>query len=245
MSSLQQWSTQHPRASKLANNTYLERDPDGTLAVRLHATRVLAIAPDGAVTLDSGGWRTVTTRARMNAWLPDGWQVWQTGGIWYVGRRGGETFPYADGMVLHPDGTVDGAGEDPKAALRLHRQLRAFARDYMAAFWDGKVPAPSAGDCWGCCMVADDGRAPMGGESHIRDHLTERYYVPSMLARAVKRFPVSRAAEHCLAVAWNPDAAAQGFTLAAERDSAFARIGGDQLRKSLYRWLCEEVGQAG
>lgn len=243
---LAQWSVEHPRASKLANNTYLERLPDGDLGVRLHSTVILYQRPNGDVTLHVGQWRTVTTKARLNEYLPRGWRVHQERGIWYLvqGYTSKPTrYVFADGITIHPDDTISGAGPEPTNAHKLRRQARKFARDYMEAFWAGKVPAPSNGDCWGCLMKATDGSTPFGGSDHVLAHMSpeERYFVPSLLVRAVERFPVSKVAEHCLAVAWNPAATA---TLASEQATTYGLIGGRQLEKSLYRHLLRELGQA-
>jgi hypothetical protein len=59
---------------KLENNTYLERHDD-SIAVRLHGTDVLAFYRDGGIGIDTGGWNTVTTRDRMNRYLPNPWRV--------------------------------------------------------------------------------------------------------------------------------------------------------------------------
>lgn len=65
------WETRD--AQKLENNTYLTRRPhnDGGFiyTVRLHSTDVLEQWPDGSVAVTSGGWRTVTTKARINEYL--------------------------------------------------------------------------------------------------------------------------------------------------------------------------------
>ena len=45
--------------------TKIEQDADGT-HVRYHSTRVVSIHPNGDVTLRTGGWRTNTTKTRMN-----------------------------------------------------------------------------------------------------------------------------------------------------------------------------------
>lgn len=66
---------------KLANNTYLHREDAHTLAVRLHATDVVLIHDDGSYTLDSGGWRTVTTKDRINQYGPV--RVYQQQLEWY------------------------------------------------------------------------------------------------------------------------------------------------------------------
>lgn len=54
---------------KLANNTYLKRGgwrPKGDIAVQLHSTDVITFHPNGDVTLNTGGWNTITTRDRIN-----------------------------------------------------------------------------------------------------------------------------------------------------------------------------------
>jgi len=48
------------------NNTKVFTDLDGSLCVMLHNTIVWRRKLDGTVILDTGGWRTVTTKARMN-----------------------------------------------------------------------------------------------------------------------------------------------------------------------------------
>lgn len=226
------------RRRKLANNTYLEHPTDDTYAIRLHSTHVVTFHANGDTVLDSGGWQTVTTKERMNRYLPRPWRLRQTDGVWLLGQSwDGPTVAYRDGVTLHADGTVTGEGEDPNAARKLRTRLRKFARAYMTAFWAGKVPAPSMGDCWGCAMRTADGTHGMGGSSHIMDHLAESYFVPSALACAVKRFPVSRWSQHWLAVAWNPEEAERsGYPL--KRDG----IADEQLRKSLTRWLYAECG---
>lgn len=109
------WTT--TRRRKLANNTYLERidDPNGgrpSYAVRLHRTNVVTYHPDGSIVLDSGGWQTVTTKARMNAHTPPAVSVWQDRHEWYVGvrvssREDGQRWNYADGFTLDAETLAD------------------------------------------------------------------------------------------------------------------------------------------
>lgn len=54
------------------------------IAVVLHRTAIVIHWEDGMVTLNSGGWQTVTTKARMNASLPQGIGVCQRDHRWYV-----------------------------------------------------------------------------------------------------------------------------------------------------------------
>lgn len=72
---------------KFANNTYLIRGPSKTdmervlppgthddaplyYSVRLHETDIVRFHANGDVTLNTGGWRTRTTRDRMRAFFP-------------------------------------------------------------------------------------------------------------------------------------------------------------------------------
>jgi hypothetical protein len=96
----------------IANNTRLYgiEDCDGNtaVAVKLHKTYVVIHHQDGSFTLNSGGWRTVTTKERMNAWSEA--NVWQDKGEWFV-RWMGKEYPYQDRMRFYPDGKVTKDGE--------------------------------------------------------------------------------------------------------------------------------------
>ena len=71
---------------KLGNNTYLQRREDGSIAVKFHLTDVLAFHADGRTVYQSGGWRTVTTKARMNAY--GAVRIITERGVWYVCHPG-------------------------------------------------------------------------------------------------------------------------------------------------------------
>lgn len=190
---------------KLANNTYLERVPGGAaIGVRLHSTYVVTLAPDGSVTLNSGGWLTLTTKDRINSYLPYGWGLYQDEKVWYLyppaarssgvagdywGSRKERRLVFADGMTIFPDGRVTGAGEAPDP--KLLRQINNFARAYADNFIAGKVPKPSGGDCWGCLFEKDLRNGQNLGTDHLLSHMGkgERYYVPSMLNNAHREFP--------------------------------------------------------
>lgn len=96
----------------IANNTRLVERPltgDRAIAVRLHGTDVLTYVRSGFVVLHSGGYRTVTTKDRINAFLPKGYRVHQRDFTWFVHVSFGgfgETIPFEDGMTL-PDDPAD------------------------------------------------------------------------------------------------------------------------------------------
>lgn len=189
-------------------------------AVRLHDTDVVTLHPDGSYTLDSGGWRTVTTKARINHYAPG--SVGSDRGQWFYYPHGwsGTRYCFADGMRVIPHGdsdgigdgrgfTVEGAGADETKIRRdLLREIRAYVDGFAANAVANGLADPGLGDCWGCLFVpvqsngAKPGKpAPWGqdavtkpgadqpmGLGHIFEHFRERYYVPSLLWRAVQRY---------------------------------------------------------
>lgn len=84
---------------KVQNNTYLNRRGEDAIAVTLHATDVLTANSNGTVVLNSGGWHTMTTKDRINGWLPAGWVLFQKDGDWIVRGPYGSV-EFEDGMVI-------------------------------------------------------------------------------------------------------------------------------------------------
>ena len=89
---------------KLANNTYAVCDGE-VLAIRLHQTNILTFYPDGSVRVSSGGWRTVTTKQRLNRFLPGEIYVFSRDRQWWIKRpwqnRADEEF--RDGWLISPE----------------------------------------------------------------------------------------------------------------------------------------------
>jgi hypothetical protein len=94
---------------KVANNTYMTREADGTIRYRLHSTDVVIHHPDGTFTLNSGGWHTVTTKERINRYAPC--RVYQQAFEWFVVGRDAalnwdwdHPYPFEDGMRVDAHG---------------------------------------------------------------------------------------------------------------------------------------------
>lgn len=190
----------------VGNNTRVIAYDDGRIALRFHSTDVATMAPDGTMTLDSGGRRTLTTKDRINGALRIGpgyharGHVWTDRGIWYYGRRApwmdGATVPvpFFDGMRIGPDGAVVNPEDGPSMAdaEALRSRIRAYARGYVNEMTAGAMPAPSAGDCLICQLAArgtvngDRDRIPDTGADHLASHLDESYYVPSLLMAVLR-----------------------------------------------------------
>ena len=162
------------------------------VAVRLHQTDILTFSPDGAVTYNSGGWRTVTTKDRMNEYGPA--RIWSDRGTWHISVNG-EGKVYAEGCKVK-DGRIFGAAANDKKEKAIRSQVGVYVKEYMRRLNSGEIPAPSSGDCWGCCMRTDKGERPMGGKDHIISHIQEKYYVPSLVYAAVENMGGSIAEKH-------------------------------------------------
>jgi len=77
---------------KIDHNTYLSRRIGG-YSITLYATDVITIYDDGRYVLNSGGYRTVTTKDRLNKYGPV--RVHQSKHVWYAGD-----VPFEDGMTV-------------------------------------------------------------------------------------------------------------------------------------------------
>ena len=81
--------------------TTVRRRPHET-TVTYHDTDVVTVYPNGKIVLDSGGWRTATTRTRMNQASHElhlGFEVYQRNFNWYVAIDG-HVLDFTDGIVI-------------------------------------------------------------------------------------------------------------------------------------------------
>jgi len=175
------------RASKkLGNNTYLQRRED-KIAVRLHETDVLTFTPSGRTILASGGWRTVTTKDRMNSYLPMGFAVWSDKGDWSLYRNGSRVAAYRDGLTIGPRGGIHGAASvrETKGRATLKKRITAFSKLCAASI---PLDYPDAGDCLYCQLRTEDDQSlgdAMKDTDHLLSHMKEGYVVPSLVWSAL------------------------------------------------------------
>lgn len=196
------WYTSRKR--KIDHNTWLECEPHSEFHIKLHATRIITYTTN-TVVLNSGGWRTPTTKARMNEYSPV--QVWQAKGLWSV-RFEGKDYPFADGITFNTiTGSVVGEGVNPQAEAKLRKRVNDFVAGYMDAFAKGNVPPPSGGDCWLCLMKDKHGKPVLDTDTeHLLSHMDEMYYVPSLLVNAMGDWAgqcTSQAVREYVAYVWN------------------------------------------
>jgi hypothetical protein len=197
----------------LANNTYVERRTEDRIAIRLHATDVVEFTRSGLVFLNTGGWRTVTTKDRINMALPWPVGIFSVKGVWRVkttpGWEGEWSVPFADGMVLRRindkfepvAGTFPSATEEEKIATArkaLEKAIKGYLKhlDAKVAAWKVELQTNGslspAGDPWCCTMGIGQ-----GSNDHLWQHLREGYVFLTIIRKALEdsgkyRDPVQR-----------------------------------------------------
>jgi len=91
----------------------------------------------------------------------------------------------AEGDILNPERADAIAAREAETADMLKR-IRAYVKGYMAEFRAG-MAAPSGGDCW-LCLLRETATGKAWGdmdETHLIEHMRERYYVPSLAVNAL------------------------------------------------------------
>lgn len=68
------------------------------IVVRLHNTNIVVFHDDGRVTLHTGGYRTVTTKSRMNQFIRA--NVYQRARQWYVCLTDGVEVIFSEGIEV-------------------------------------------------------------------------------------------------------------------------------------------------
>lgn len=183
-------------------STSVHRDPDGTVRLRYHETDIVVCKTNNTVVLNSGGWQTSTTKERINWCLSPYASLYQEKHVWKVAMHG-VIVPFEDGMVL--------TGRKPKVKTnavtkqqKLRTRIEKFVDTYVQKLRAGELPKPSSGDCWHCCMVTTEGKAlgEMGDPSHLKEHIRDKYYVPSLIVRALETRPSSTMMRHAAGCHW-------------------------------------------
>lgn len=166
----------------VGNNTRLHRHPGDVVSLRLHSTDVVTWEPGNTVTVNSGGWRTLTTKDRINSALPSGFRLHQNRGLWYWNQ--GASILFTDGDKIRNGWLTAQAkkagSKTERDALSLQKRIGKFAT-LCASKLPLKVPGP--GDCFYCQAARSN--PEFGGTGHLISHMEEGYIVPSLVLNAL------------------------------------------------------------
>lgn len=169
------------KATMPARNTLDSTDAAGVRRIRLHQTDILTIRPDGGFTICTGGFNTVTTRARLNAFLPAGWQVYTEAGRIHLRT-------YADNRPAVPflesvEVTAAGQVLPDLAPADLDRD-RKLIDSFMTAARKRGLPTAeeSRGDPWVIGAVSPE---------TVRDWLESGYWTRTLYVLALRSAGIS------------------------------------------------------
>lgn len=242
------------KSKKVANNTYLIDNKDGSIALRYHETDVITYWED-RFQLNSGGWKTYTTKDRISRFIPSPWVLYSDRGIWYLQPYYYQTklreyngkldasYPFHDGITIYPDpedpyhfrieGYYEGAAEEDR---KLRVLAREYAKEFTKQLYQGLIPLPDMGDCLFCIADAQTKEGNFGGSEHIIAHFEEPYFVPSLLVRALEKRG-SNAAKYVAATLMETQSPPESL-------GGLSGIVSEQIEKAIYRHCCEKIGVA-
>jgi len=166
---------------RVANNTLYYELPEGSQCWQLHGTRIVEYW-EGQIMLNSGGYKTQTTKSRMNDYIPAGWYIYQEKGKWFISTGEGEHATFYDGIVLNLNGTIpvitlDNAARYESQDDKVLKQIKAYCDKVQELIDNDALPQPDGGDCWLCRMP---------DPTCIQSHLEELYVHGTLIVNAYR-----------------------------------------------------------
>ena len=173
-------NTENVKNSKFIDNNTLSLEYcSGIKAIRLHNTDVITFV-DNTIVLNSGGWRTATTKDRINKYSPI--RINQDRGKWYA-----NSLLFFDGI------TFDNAGkclsQPVKDNSAKENKMKARIKKFCAMVTEKNLPLPNSGDCWYCCLHTTEGKSmgELGNDKdHLLQHIKDGYLHGSLLVNAMR-----------------------------------------------------------
>ena len=103
---------------------------DNLTRVTYHSTDIVAFN-DSMIVLNSGGWKTVTTKRKMNqasVQFELGFSVFQDKGEWFVILPNRNTVDFVDGMTFSRDGKIQVVSKPDSAGMTTPEILDALTK---------------------------------------------------------------------------------------------------------------------
>ncbi len=134
------------KSHMVARNTIEYETDIGDVVTRLHDTDIVLKRPDKSVYLDTGGWNTKTTRARINEALPRGISVHTSKGAMHIVDGKGKAHEFTQTVRVGPRGGVTTDIQSGEAAS--YDSVRALVDRYIDRLKLHGIPTESGGDPW-------------------------------------------------------------------------------------------------
>jgi len=93
------------RLWEIHNPLMLDTGGIGGYEIRLHGNLIMKIFLHHIEILD-GGWQSVTTKERLNRYIPRGFHVYQSNWQWYISTPSSIQYKFEDVYWIHNDGRV-------------------------------------------------------------------------------------------------------------------------------------------
>jgi hypothetical protein len=185
----------------IANNTRVERIDADTIGIRLHGTYVIKLHRDGSYELSTGGWYTMTTKARMNEFRPGGYSYGLRVGSkrhkgtnrwWMFGPHWQPVGPYFDGIHIDSE-TILNPQPEPVDDTALVKAIDKYVRAYVQSasdeglYVDAMDSSGGAIACWDCSNPTMAGRTSEGGpKAHLLRHIERSEFPPALIYNALR-----------------------------------------------------------
>lgn len=168
----------------IGSNTLMIHYKDGRKAVRYHTTDIVTEMND-VITLNSGGWKTNTTKDRINQFLRHfdvPFYIQQKNHQWFIAEG-----VFYDGMQFRNDEQISPIQTDDKSE---RTKMLKKIKKYVDLITKDNLPIPNNGDCWYCLMKTNEDNKTLGDSfgdtSHLISHMEEGYVVGSLLVNAMR-----------------------------------------------------------
>lgn len=115
--------------ARFAGNPEFREDKDNVITVKLRNSDIVRLYPSGNVEFSLRGWATVTTRQRINCFLPKEWYICTNRNV-----------PYVGGWVYSDSYPEDGSYGD-RRGLKEMSEYDWYSTDELPALWEEEKAA--------------------------------------------------------------------------------------------------------
>lgn len=157
----------------IENNTVEYWDKDNNRIIRLHNTDIVKFYTNGVIELNSGGWRTPTTKNRINDYAP-GVRLYQEKSQWYVCG-----VLFYDGIKIKNGKVISKIMQSNDKKINA---MKLKIKQYCDLITKDNLPIPSSGDCWFCAGFDKEGKQ----KDHLLQHIKEKYLHGSIMVNSMR-----------------------------------------------------------
>ena len=89
---------------RLCHKTNIKVNYNLSIGISFWSTNIITIYPSGTLELNTSGYRTLTTKRRLNQLTPYRFNIYQRDFIWYAEDANGDITEFVDGLKINRDG---------------------------------------------------------------------------------------------------------------------------------------------